>query len=45
MRTTRVWAGLLGLGAAVVEGVEFGEEGEVVVGVDPVGVVASGRWG
>lgn len=31
MRNTRVWTRLLGLGAAVVEDVFFGDEGEVVV--------------
>ncbi len=35
MRQARVWARLLGLGTAVVEGVEFGEEGEVVVAARP----------
>jgi transposase len=35
VRGTRVWARLLGLGAAVVEGVEFGDEGEVVVAARP----------
>ena len=35
MRRTRVWARLLGLGAAVVEDVYFGDEGEVVVAVRP----------
>ncbi len=35
VRGTRVWARLLGLGAAVVEGVEFGDEGEIVVAARP----------
>ncbi len=35
MRATRVWARLLGLGAAVVEGVNLGDEGEVVVAARP----------
>lgn len=35
MRGTRVWARLLGLGAAVVEGVRWGDEGELVVAVRP----------
>ena len=35
MRRTRVWARLLGLGAAVVEDVDLGNEGEVVVAVRP----------
>ncbi len=35
MRTGRVWARLLGLGAAVVEEVNFGDEGEVVVAARP----------
>ena len=35
MRTTRVWARLLDLGAAVVEEVNFGDEGEVVVAAPP----------
>jgi len=35
VRQARVWARLLGLGTAVVEGVEFGEEGEVVVAARP----------
>lgn len=35
MRTTRVWARLLDLGAAVVEEVNFGDEGEVVVAARP----------
>jgi transposase len=35
VRTTRVWARLLGLGAAVVEEVNFGDEGEVVVAARP----------
>lgn len=35
MRKTRVWARLLGLGAAVVEDVYFGDRGEVVVAARP----------
>lgn len=35
MRSARVWARLLGLGAAVVEDVRFGDEGDVVVTVRP----------
>jgi len=35
VRTGRVWARLLGLGAAVVEEVNFGDEGEVVVAARP----------
>ena len=35
MRGTRVWARLLGLQGAVVEGVDTGSEGEVVVAVRP----------
>jgi transposase len=35
VRSGRVWARLLGLGAAVVEGVKFGDEGEVVVAARP----------
>ncbi len=35
MRGTRVWARLLGLGRAVVEGAWMGSEGEVVVAVRP----------
>ncbi len=35
MRSASVWARLLGLGAAVVEGVELGTEGELVVAVRP----------
>jgi len=35
VRTERVWARLLGLGAAVVEEVNFGDEGEVVVAARP----------
>ncbi len=35
MRTARVWARLLGLGAAVVEEVNFNGEGEVVAAVRP----------
>ncbi|MGH2968786.1 MAG: ISL3 family transposase, partial [Solirubrobacteraceae bacterium] len=35
MRTARVWARLLGLGAAVVEEVNFGDEGEVLVAARP----------
>ena len=35
MRGTRVWARLLGLGAAVVEEVNCGDEGEVLVAVRP----------
>jgi transposase len=35
VRTKRVWARLLGLGAAVVEEVNFGDEGEVVVAARP----------
>ncbi len=35
MRTRRVWARLLGLGAAVVEDVKASSEGEVVVAVRP----------
>ncbi|MGH2981430.1 MAG: ISL3 family transposase [Solirubrobacterales bacterium] len=35
MRGTRVWAGLLGLGRAVVEDVWMGDEGEVVAAVRP----------
>ncbi|MGH2851838.1 MAG: ISL3 family transposase [Solirubrobacteraceae bacterium] len=35
MRATRVWAGLLGLKAAVVEDVYCGDEGDVVVAVRP----------
>ena len=35
MRGTRVWAGLLGLKAAVVEDVYCGDQGEVVVAVRP----------
>lgn len=35
MRTARVWVRLLGLGAAVVEGVNFNVEGEVVVAARP----------
>jgi transposase len=35
VRGTRVWARLLGLGAAVVEAVNFGDEGEVVVAARP----------
>lgn len=35
MRTKRVWARLLGLGGAVVEQVNFGDEGEVVVAARP----------
>jgi transposase len=35
VRRTRVWARLLGLGAAVVEDVYFGDEGEVVVAARP----------
>ncbi len=35
MRRARVWARLLGLGAAVVEDVFFGDEGEVVVAARP----------
>lgn len=38
MRKKRVWAGLLGLGAAVVEDVYRGDQGEVIV-------VARPRWG
>jgi transposase len=37
VRSGRVWARLLGLGAAVVEGVDFGDEGSVVV-------LARPRW-
>lgn len=35
MRKTRVWARMLGLGAAVVEDVLFGDEGEVLVRARP----------
>lgn len=35
MRSARVWARLLGLGAAVVEEVNVGDEGDVVVAVRP----------
>lgn len=35
MRSRRVWARLLGLGGAVVEEINFGDEGEVVVAVRP----------
>ena len=35
MRGVRVWAGLLGLQRAVVEGVRMGIEGEVIVSVRP----------
>jgi len=35
VRTTRVWARLLGLGAAVVEGVSLDDEGAVVVAARP----------
>jgi transposase len=35
VRSARVWARLLGLGAAVVEDVRFGDEGDVVVTVRP----------
>ena len=35
MRTARVWGRLLGLGAAVVEEVNLGDEGEVVVAARP----------
>jgi transposase len=35
VRSGRVWARLLGLGAAVVEEVNFGDEGEVVVAARP----------
>ena len=35
MRGTRVWARLLGLQRAVVEDVQIGSEGEVVVAVRP----------
>ena len=35
MRGTRVWAQLLGLQRAVVEGVWIGDQGEVVVAVWP----------
>jgi transposase len=35
VRGSRVWARLLGLGAAVVEAVHLGDEGEVVVAVRP----------
>jgi transposase len=35
VRSASVWARLLGLGAAVVEGVELGTEGELVVAVRP----------
>jgi transposase len=35
VRTGRVWARLLGLGAAVVEGVSLGDRGELVVAARP----------
>jgi transposase len=35
VRSRRVWARLLGLGGAVVEEINFGDEGEVVVAVRP----------
>ena len=41
MRGIRVWARLLGLRGAVVEDVEFGSEGEVIV-IGPAGLARAG---